>query len=73
MSPYQFWMRTMYEGAPDEWVARWALSELREQLPQPESLDRFVRAARLQPGLWGAAATNAICQLVGCDNRTKRL
>lgn len=73
MTAFQWFVRAMYEGADDQWLAEFALDRCRQDLPQPESLDRFVRAARLRPGLWGAAATNACCQLVGCDNREKRL
>lgn len=46
----------------DKLYAEWAHLH-RLGLPQPETLDRFVRAARLDASRWGAAAENAACQV----------
>lgn len=73
MTPRMYFLRSMYEGVDDQWLAEYALDRCHDQLPQPESLDRFVRAARLRPQGWAAAARNAVCQLTGATDRTKRL
>lgn len=64
-------LRAMYQGADDQTLAELALKS--EALPQPETLDRFVRRARLEPARWGAAAANALSQLFGIDERSARL
>lgn len=62
---FEWFVQSLYEGADDQYLAEYAVDHCWRELPQPESLDRFVRAARLQPGLWGAAAANAVHQLLG--------
>lgn len=64
-------LRAMYEGADDETLAETALRC--SELPQPESLERFVRVARLRPARWHAAAANALSQLFDIDARSRRL
>lgn len=64
-------LEAMYRyRADDETLAELALQC--SELPQPESLDRFVRAARAT-GSWNAAAGNALLQLFGIDRRSRRL
>jgi hypothetical protein len=66
-------LRAMYNGADDEELAELALQC--GDLPQPESLDRFVRRARsaLRADYWQAAAANALSQLFGIGDRQRRL
>lgn len=64
-------LRAMYEGADDECIAETAL-QCRD-LPQPESLERFVRIARSNPAKWKTAANNALCQLFDIGDRSRRL
>lgn len=63
-------LQVMYRGGNDEMIAEAAL--LCAELPQPESLDRFVRAARAS-GQWHAAACNALLQLFDIRERSRRL
>lgn len=63
-------LRAMYQGADDETLAEIALHC--GELPQPESLDRFVRAARVN-GHWDRAVANALSQLFDIDVRSRRL
>jgi hypothetical protein len=64
-------LRAMYGGANDAELAECALKCT--DLPQPESLDRFVRQARLEPSRWHVAASNALSQLFGIEQRSRRL
>lgn len=59
----------MYAGADDQTIAETALACA--ELPQPESLERFVRAARAT-GRWHAAASNALLQLFDIQARSRR-
>lgn len=64
-------LRAMYEGANDEELAEVALQC--HDLPQPETLDAFVRRARHDPRRWRAAAANALSQLFDIDDRSRKL
>lgn len=64
-------LRAMYNGAEDEQIAELALQC--PELPQPESLERFVRVARRNPTQWHTAAANALSQLFDIDERSRRL
>lgn len=63
-------LRAMYGGADDEELAEVALQC--SELPQPESLERFVRRARVD-GHWELAAANALSQLFGIEQRSRRV
>lgn len=63
-------LRAMYGGADDQELAEVALQCA--ELPQPESLERFCRVAR-RDGSWHIAAANALSQLFGIEERSRRL
>lgn len=63
-------LRAMYGGCDDETLAEVALQC--SELAQPESLERFVRRARVD-GHWEVAAANALSQLFGIEERSRRL
>lgn len=64
-------LRAMYGGCDDEELAELAL--LCPALPQPESLERYVRLARVDGRWWPIAAANALSQLFGIEARSRRL
>lgn len=63
-------LRAMYGGCDDRELAEVALQC--SELAQPESLERFVRRARVD-GRWDIAAANALLQLFGIEERSRRL
>lgn len=64
-------LRALYGGADDQEIAELALEC--PELPQPESLDRFIRVARQNPAAWRTAAANALSQLFDIEERSRQL